>query len=251
MTKLDKKLKEIFLSKNSSSIKYLYFFFNKIISLLSFKKSFSQGSMDLILNIIFRDQRSGVYVDVGCQHPIKNNNTFLLYKRGWSGINIDLDRVNIDLFNYHRPRDFNFNSAISDKKEEVDLFYYHQKSPINTLDKEVSNKQPAKLEKTLKIKTETLTDIIEKTTIKNIDILSIDVEGYELKVLKGLNFEKFKPKLIIAEFLDLTATKWEIPYNNLDNVVNSEIYRYMISKNYKLVNWVNGDLIFMIKNSID
>ena len=51
-------------------------------------------------------------------------------------------------------------------------------STVNTLDKEVSNKQTAKLEKTLKIKTETLTDIIEKTTITNIDILSIYVEGY-------------------------------------------------------------------------
>ena len=172
MIKFDKRMKEIFLSKNNNPVKYIYFFFNKIISLFSFKKSFSQGSMDLVLNIVFRDQRKGTYIDVGCQHPIKNNNTYLLHKRGWSGINVDLDKVNIDLFNYHRPKDFNFNSAVSDKIEEVDLFYYHQKSPINTLDKNVSNKQSAKLEKTIKIKTETLTNIIEKTTITNIDILS-------------------------------------------------------------------------------
>ena len=225
MIKLDKKLKEIFLSKGNNPIKYLYFFFNQIVSSFSFKKSFSQGSMDLILNIIFRDQQSGIYVDVGCQHPVKNNNTYLLYKKGWSGINIDLDKVNIDLFNYHRPKDYNFNFAISDKKEEVDLFYYHQKSPINTLDKAVSDKQSSTPEKILKVKTETLTDIIEKTSITNIDILSIDVEGYELKVLKGLDFERYKPKLIITELLDLTAAKWEIPYNKLDNVVNSEIYK--------------------------
>ena len=77
------------------------------------------------------------------------------------------------------------------------------------------------------------------------------LEGVELKVLKGLNFEKFKPKLIVTEFLDLSAKKWEIPYNNLGKIISSEIYKYMVSKNYKLVNWVNGDLIFMAKNSKD
>ena len=38
---------------------------------------------------------NGIYIDVGCNHPIKFNNTYLLYKRGWSGINIDLDSKSI------------------------------------------------------------------------------------------------------------------------------------------------------------
>ena len=164
------------------------------------------------------------------------------------GINIDMDRINIELFNYNRPNDHNFISAISDKVEEVDMFYYHQKSPINTLDKNVSNKHNAKIEKIIKIKTNTLTNIINITDIKKIDVLSIDVEGFELKVLNGLDFTKYEPKVIIVEFLDLNATKWEIPYNNFENVINSQIYKFLISKNYKFVNWVNGDLVFLSKN---
>ena len=78
--------------------------------------------------------------------------------------------------------------------------------------------------------------------------MSIDVEGFELKVLKGLDFNKFKPKVIITEYLDLTSKKWEIPYNNLDNICNSELYKFIISKDYKLVNWVNGDLVFVTSN---
>ena len=248
MIKIDKKLKEYFLSKSNNPIKYLYFFFNKILSNLSFKRSYSQGSMDLVLKSIFNNKQNGVYIDVGCQHPIKNNNTYLLFKKGWTGINIDLDRVNIDLFNYNRPNDFNFNIAISDKIEELDLYYYHQKSPINTLDVNVSKKQGSKIEKTIKIQTNTLTNIINKTTINDIDVLSIDVEGFELKVLKGLDFNKFKPKIIITEFLDLTSKKWEIPYNNLNNILNSELYKFIVSKDYKLVNWVNGDLVFVSSN---
>ena len=128
------------------------------------------------------------------------------------------------------------------------MFYYHQKSPINTLDKNVSNKHNAKIEKIIKIKTNTLTNIINITDIKKIDVLSIDVEGFELKVLNGLDFTKYEPKVIIVEFLDLNATKWEIPYNNFENVINSQIYKFLISKNYKFVNWVNGDLVFLSKN---
>ena len=249
--KIDKKLKESLFLKKNTPLKFIYFFFNKLFSYFKYNKSFSQGSMDLILLQIFKDKKNGNYVDVGCQHPIRNNNTYLLFKRGWRGINIDLDKINIELFNYNRPNDYNINSAVSDKIEEVDLFYYHQKSPINTLSKDVSNKHNAKIEKVIKIKTNTLTKIIENTQIKEIDILSIDVEGFELKVLNGLDFTKYKPKVIIIEFLDMHATKWEIPFNNFDNVINSKIYKFLISKNYKFVNWVNGDLVFVSENFAD
>ena len=77
------------------------------------------------------------------------------------------------------------------------------------------------------------------------------MEGFELKVLRGLNFDKYNPNVIIVEFLDLEANKWEIPYNNLENVLKSEIYNYLINKDYKLVNWVNGDLVFIKTNFKD
>ena len=136
--------------------------------------------MDLILNHIFKDKIDGFYIDVGCQHPIKNNNTYLLFKKGWTGINIDLDNVNIDLFNFFRPKDNNINSAISNKVEKVKLFYYHQKSPINTLDEKISLKQQAKIEKKIDIQTNTLENILDNYSIKAIDLLTIDVEGFEL-----------------------------------------------------------------------
>ena len=129
----------------------------------------------------------------------------------------------------------------------TDLFFYHHKSPINTLVKEISDKQNSKLNEIKKVKTATLNNILEKTNINRIDLLTIDVEGNELKVLKGLNFDKFLPKLIIVEYLDINSQKWEIPYNNIENIMKSEIYNFIISKNYKFVNWVNGDLVFVSK----
>ena len=102
------------------------------------KISYSYGGIDSIIQYIFKNKQNGFYVDVGCGHPIKNNNTFLLNKKGWSGINIDLDEANIELFNILRPNDENYCSAISDKIKEVDLFFYHKRSSLNTIDKKIN-----------------------------------------------------------------------------------------------------------------
>lgn len=247
--KLESKLKNHFLYQKDNIIKKIYVIINSYFSALrDYKKSYSQGAMDLILNNIFSTKKNGFYVDVGCQHPIKNNNTYLLHKKGWKGVNIDLDKFCIDLFNYNRPKDFNINAAISDKVEETNLYFYHHKSAINTLNKNISDLQKAKISSIKKIWTKTLNQILKQAKCKKIDLLTIDVEGNEYKVLKRFDFTKFDPKIIVVEFLDLAAYKWEIPYNNINKVKKSHIYNLLIRKNYNLVNWVNGDLVFSKKN---
>ena len=67
----------------------------------------------------FKHKKNGFYVDVGCHHPICINNTYLLYKKNWSGINIDVSEFSIDLFNYMRPDDLNYKCAVSNKNKVV------------------------------------------------------------------------------------------------------------------------------------
>ena len=66
---------------------------------------------------LFQNKRDGRYLDLGCFHPIRQNNTFLFYKLGWKGINIDLNPLTIELFNIARPDDINICAAISGKKD--------------------------------------------------------------------------------------------------------------------------------------
>ena len=66
------------------------------------KKSYSISNVDLILERIFSRIKNGVYIDIGCNHPIKYNNTYLLHKKGWKGINIDLDIESIKEFKKFR-----------------------------------------------------------------------------------------------------------------------------------------------------
>ena len=65
----------------------------------------------------------GYYVDAGCYHPLHLSNTYLLYKKKWRGINIDLSKFSIDLFNFMRPDDININVAVSSKDEYVKCYY--------------------------------------------------------------------------------------------------------------------------------
>ena len=210
------------------------------------KISFSQTGIDLLLNNIFKNKKNGFYIDVGCNHPIFNNNTYLLYKRGWSGVNIDLDYDCINLFKKFRNADFNINCALSSTDGTKNLYFYHNKSPLNTLNKNVSDKQNAKVQKIKKIDTKTLNEILKNENLhdKTIDLLTIDVEGHELDVLKGFDLNYYKPKIVVLEFLDTKMNKLEIKNLNIKNVLNSEIFNYMTNNNYILINWLHSDLIF-------
>ena len=225
-------------------IKYLSIFLK---SLTHKKISYSYGGIDSLINNIFKNNNKGFYVDIGCGHPVKNNNTYLLNKKGWYGINIDLDNDNIDLFDIYRPSDQNISTAISDKIGEEDLFFYHNKSAINTINKKAADYQKAKVLNIKKIKTNTLNNVLNNSKYSNleIDFLSIDIEGSELLALKEFDFIKYNPKVIVVEYLDLSLPALEIKNLNINSVINSDIYKLIVSKNYTLVNMLHSDLVFV------
>ena len=244
--KIEEQLKRKYLySKRKNLPKLLYFFFQLFKSKFKSKKLYSNWGIDLLVKDILKKKKRGIYIDVGCHHPLINNNTNMLYKNGWKGINIDLDFNSIDMFNYFRPKDDNILSALSNKKGQANLYFFHNRAAKNTISK--SRGTGARSIK--KIKVNTLDNIIKnsKFKIKDIDFLSIDVEGNELNVLKGLNFKKYRPKIISIEFIKPNIK--EFYQHNIKDIEKSNIYKFMISKKYKLINWIHDDLIFISKTS--
>ena len=209
------------------------------------KKSYSISNVDLIIDRLFLKINNGIYVDVGCNHPIKYNNTYLLYKRGWSGINVDLDTKSIQEFNKLRINDTNIQALISDKVELKNIYFYHERSAINTVSKELANYRKKKY-KLIKSVSVTLNSVIQNSTYKNkkIDFLSIDVENHEFQVLKAFNFQKYKIDIIVCENTDLSQNNLETQDQNLKNIFKSKLYKLLALNNYKLINLVNSDLVF-------
>jgi len=188
------------------------------------KKSYSMDNEDTVILKYFKDRKNGFYVDVGCYHPIHINNTYLLYKKNWHGINIDTSQFSIDLFNYMRPKDLNYNCAISNKNEFIKLFYQKELSQLSTTEKKQAEIVFQGNIKEKEIEAFTLDEILNRDKYKNskIDFLDIDVEEADLKVLKGLSFDKFKPELVCVEI-------------HSKEIKKSDIYNFLIDKNYELL----------------
>ena len=215
-------------------INFFYFFY-KILKILRNKKpSFHYGEFaeDIFVDRIFKSIKNGIYVDVGCYHPFKGSLTLKLYQRNWHGINLDISKTSIDLFNISRKRDINLNLAVTDFDGE--LFFY-ENSPINQQNSLIkSNDQ----QKKIKIKCNTLSNILINKNINKFDYLNVDVEGAELNVIKGINLEIFKPKLISIENNNLSIVDY----------LDSEIYKILIKNNYIFVNRIGVTNFFLKKD---
>tara|TARA_E500000178_G_C16683081_1_gene600226 strand:+ start:1 stop:693 length:693 start_codon:yes stop_codon:yes gene_type:complete len=215
------------------------------------KTSYSISGVDLIIDRIFSKVKKGIYIDLGCNHPIKHNNTYLLHKRGWEGINIDSDVKSIQEFKKLRVKDWNVNALISSKKNKIKYYFYHDRSALNTVDKYLVKKRKAKPNKIILRETSTLNDLIEHSPYKRkkINILSIDIENHEYEALKNFKFNKYKIDCIVIELLNTKNKRIETQNQDLQFILRSKIYKLLSSNNYKFINWVNADLIFFHKNS--
>ena len=110
--------------------KFLYWLY-KIQKIFKNKKPnshYAEFAEDVMVNRVFKNFNKGFYVDIGAYHPYKGSLTYFLYKKGWRGINIDISKVSIDLFNISRQRDININCAITDYDGET---HYYENSEIN------------------------------------------------------------------------------------------------------------------------
>ena len=217
-----------FLVKNSFlfNIYLIYFYFK--FNFFTKKESYSQFGEDIIINKYFKNF-IGTYVDIGCYHPIKYNNTAMLYKKGWNGTNIDLNQTSINLFNFSRLRDKNILACLSNKEEWVDVYLDNEFSALNSTNKENIKNFKIKNFKKNRIKTKIFSKIIRQ----KFDFLNIDCEGNDYKILKTINLQKYKPKLICVE---------------VSKESKKSIYNYLNSNNYEILAVRSLSHIFKYKN---
>ena len=199
----------------------------------------SQNGEDIIIRSMFPVNYKGFYIDVGAHHPYRISNTYLLFKKGWTGINIDPNPDTIRLFKKARPKDTNLNIGIG--KEEAELLYHRFKDPaVNTFSQKDADFWKQKTWNdylgTTKVKVEPLGKVLEENLKENqkIDILSVDVEGLDLEVLQSSNWNKFRPSVVIVEAHDFV----------LEKMHEHPMYILLKEKGYELKYVVKFSLIF-------
>lgn len=173
------------------------------------KKSYSQTGEDIIIDY-WLSKKDGFYVDIGANHPILLNNTYLFYKKGWRGINVEPNPEIIGDLNRLRPNDINLNIGISGENTKKD-FYTFDPSTLSTFSSINSSQFQAngyKLLDTKKIECITLKRLFNKYTPNSatLDILNIDVEGTENTVLTSNDWANYRPKFVIVETVNHKPT---------------------------------------------
>jgi FkbM family methyltransferase len=196
-------------------------------------ESYSHANEDILLDFFIGKKLKGVYVDIGANDPISGNNTYRFYKRGWRGINVDPNLTSITRLNQLRPGDINIQVAVSDftgignlQTLGVDTSISSLNSNFISIMSEVTDTTPMSKEVTVTTLDQLLT---ENLTENSIDFLSVDAEGNDLQVLKGNDWEKYRPNFVLVEA----------------NKGASEIVSFMESQNYLylLSNGVNAFFI--------
>ncbi len=189
----------------------------------------------------FDNQVNRVCVEIGSNEPISvcSQSWHLEEKLNWKCILIEPNPDLATKTKLLRPKATIINCACAsnDKRGEMELHI-----PLSNNDEVITghasleknaDEHNYKKYKSINVKTETLTNILKQEGIENVDFLSIDVEGAELDVLKGIDFQLFKPKLILLEDKHLYLTK----------------HRFLKKKGYILTRRLNRNCWYIRKGS--
>jgi len=201
-------------------------------------KSYSQEGEDMILRRIFEYSEPGFYVDIGAHHPKRFSNTYYFYRKGWRGINIDATPGSMKLFNKERGGDINLEIAVANEKREM-TYYIFNEPAVNTFDEKFLDKaidDGYEMIRKQKIETIALKEILTEYLPKNkkIDFMSVDVEGFDLEVLKSNDFDLFRPSYILVECHGA----------DVNEIEHNDIYNFLREKNYDFFGKTVLTLIF-------
>jgi len=191
--------------------------------------SYSQEGEDLILNRLFEKQRKGFYVDVGAHHPKRFSNTYLFYKKGWSGINIDAKPGSMRQFNKIRKKDINLEIPISNNGKIL-TYYAFNEPALNTFSadlasKRIENNDTYFIQEKIELQTYKLSEVLDKYLPEGskIDFLTIDVEGLDYNVIQSNDWNKYSPRFILVELLNT---------HTLIEIIDDEITKFLNCKGY-------------------
>ena len=177
--------------------------------------SYSQNFEDVMLDRALGNVPRGIYIDVGAWHPDLDSVTRHFYEKGWSGINIEPVPEHCELLRRARPRDTNLNFALSDKAGKALLHQVGDTSGMSSLDRDVARHGAASrgfAAKSYEVPTRTLADVCAQHLAgSTIHFLKIDVEGHEEAVIRGGDWSKFRPWIVVVEAVDAATQKpaWE------------------------------------------
>jgi FkbM family methyltransferase len=165
-------------------------------------RGFSQTGEDLLIAKFFPEPGSGFYLDVGSGQPVIGSNTYSFYRQGWRGILIDPIPRNVRLTKLLRFKDRAIESLVGEIQESRNFFelepYEYSTTVASTAEKLIATGE-VKLVRILEYKTMPLSDLDLSFSPIDRSFLTVDVEGFDLQVLRSINWDEFRPRVVCIE----------------------------------------------------
>jgi|MDSW01.2.fsa_nt_gb hypothetical protein len=192
----------------NQAMKYLGFIYG---ALLPSKKSYSSMGEDLIIEQYFKEKNilQGVYIDIGCFHPIWASNTHKLHKDGWTGFCFDIDQSKLNMMRLFRRKSVQtFFQAVTAKPSKEPFTHVYKFltpwSDIDTCDLDVANDYAKKFDLDYEISRVPSADINTiLSKLPKFNFLNIDVEGLDEDILMSMDLNKYSPDVILFENVDV------------------------------------------------
>jgi FkbM family methyltransferase len=162
--------------------------------------SYAQNMEDILLDRLFGNE-VGTFMDVGACYPTGHNNTYFFYLRGWRGTTVEPIPWMRPLFEQHRPEDRHLSLAAWHRDGDVPFYEIPGNIGLSTFSPEIAEGYRERglevVERRLPVRT--VASIVDEFAIEPPDILSIDTEGTEEHVLRGVPFERWRPRVLLVE----------------------------------------------------
>jgi FkbM family methyltransferase len=202
--------------------------------------SYAQRFEDFHLWRCFDGQESGCYIDIGAGHPVYDNVSFAFYLAGWRGIAVEPNPALAALGRAVRPRDHLHEVLVGTAPGEATLYLQREFHGLSTTVAEharAAEKEVGRRAEALTLPIVTLAALCAQHAPPAIDFLKVDVEGAEADVLRGGDFARFRPKVIMVEAIKPFSLKpawdeWEprLASHGYNYVWDDELNRYYVAE---------------------
>jgi hypothetical protein len=175
----------------------------RIVLNQTLRRSYSQAYEDRFAYQLIGRRRTGFYVDVGCHDPVRLSNTYLLYRKGWSGLAVDAARDHAARFAKVRPRDTFVQVGVGRETVGPQPFYVHAASALSTFSRAQSDRYVAEGHPLLgvhEVPIMSLADVLAAYAgDHHVDFLNLDIEGLDFVALESNDWARYRPDVICIE----------------------------------------------------
>ena len=208
-------------------------------------ESYSQCYEDVIVDSLLRAHvklngaAGGIaFVEIGANHPVCTSSSYLFKKRyGMKTFLVEAHPKLIPALEQHRPGDVVINAAVVDNDEPTVDFYVSKNNETSSLDNQFVTVRTPGVDEKITVETIRANKVLaqafsEASTV----LLTVDVEGYDLNILKDIDWEKYRPIILIVE-----------PSEDYQPGSTVQIIEFMLDQGYQLVGETDVNLIFQLK----